>query len=750
MAELLFTGNTQATTYPCHDFNEGMAWLSTLDIIGSDTETNVVKSILMRLLKVVSVADEAGTKVWVIEWEFLTDVQQRRLLREMKKKLNIYHNVAFDYQILKKNGIVLEKVYCTYIGEQTLTNGLAREKGFHGLQAIFKRRFDIDISKDEQLTFGEGKPFTTNQIQYAGVDVLKLGLLRKLQLAEMRAHDKRINQHGNKGMIKSNWWDNEFNKAVADMEMQGTLVDKPIWYGIEDDIKPTWDEELAALNKLSKELLWDTLEANSWVADYDRLTVNVWSSAKMKAEVLEHVYDFAIEKTAKAELKKYLQLHDPKFPEGLKLSGKAWNTSEYPRTLEDEFSILKLIILDSKTFNATEYLNKFLMANLKEFCLERKWIIPANEVSINWAAWPQRLKIFQAINPGIESTGKEILEDYITESPIIAHYLEWSSVNHTITSFGKAWYDKHVDLDGKFRTRFNIMLQTGRLSSTEPNLLNIPRKKFSGVFRKAIIPDPGKDMVDADYDGQELVITTGISKEPSWTEYLAKGYDLHSKNAELIFGEEWNKATEPGCAFYEGDDIIGYAYKKCKCKGHVEMRDDSKAVSFGSIYGITFMALSARLKITEERAKFILKRFFEIVPAVDAMMQRFGAYAIANGLIIEPVFGRVRFFDKWKLSVPSEHGKIRRAAFNTPIQSAGSAILKIAFVLLRRWINHNNLQQHVQLILPYHDESIVQCTPYYTESVKYAVTYYMELAAKLGGFDVGASAKSGSSWFDTH
>lgn len=84
------------------------------------------------------------------------------------------------------------------------------------------------------------------------------------------------------------------------------------------------------------------------------------------------------------------------------------------------------------------------------------------------------------------------------------------------------------------------------------------------------------------------------------------------------------------------------------------------------------------------------------------------------------------------------------------IQSAGSATLKIAAVLLRRWINHNNLQKEVKLNLPYHDEIIAQATPEYLEVGKKAVAHYMELAAKLAGFNISASAKSGSSWFDAH
>ncbi|KKL66609.1 hypothetical protein LCGC14_2143260, partial [marine sediment metagenome] len=560
--------------------------------------------------------------------------------------------------------------------------------------------------------------------------------------------DSRVQQTGNKGLMKTIWWENEFVKAVADMEMTGVRWHKEKWYAIEDSIRPIYDKELKYLNDIVKRDFWDTLIENNWISDKDEFVVPIWSSSAKKKLILDEVYDFEIEKTAKTELKKYLQQYDPDFPDGLKLSGKAWLESDYPVTFNSKYAILKLLCLDTKDETVLKTLNGFLLTNMKSYCIEREWLRPANKLSLNWASPVQRLKIFQAVNPNIQSTGKDVLEDFISSHVLIQHYLKWNEVEYQLKNFGKPFYDKHVELDGKHRTRFNQILKTGRLSSVQPNLLNIPRK--IEVYRGALIPDSGYDLIDADYEGQELVIVAILSGEKSWLEYLKKGYDLHSKNAELIFGEEWHKATEDLCAFYDGDDIMGYAYKKCGCEGHIKMRDDSKEVSFGTIYGISFIKLAFNLKISEQRAKFILDKFFEIAPAIKEMMDRFGGYAISTGHIIEPVFGRIRYFDKWKLSVPEEHAGIKRAAFNTPIQSAGSAMLKIAFVLMRRWINHNNHQHNIQLLLPYHDEVIGQSLPAFTTLAKEKVAHYMMLAAKLSGFDIKAKAKSGQSWLEAH
>jgi DNA polymerase I-like protein with 3'-5' exonuclease and polymerase domains len=757
MADLIFTGNTSVATYGSTPFSEGLEWLQSLDIIGLDTETNVVESILNRQLKVISIADEAGDKIWVIACEDLNPLDAIELTRAISKKLNIIQNVSFDYKVFRQcTGVKLEKVWDTYLAEQVLSNGLSSDKGFHGLQGIMKRRFDIDISKAEQLSFGEG-PYDDRQIQYAAIDVIKLGALRNIQISEMRAADKRIKQPGNKGFMKTMWWENEFVKCIGDKEMTGVRIDKDKWYAIEDSVRPVYDKELKSLNELVIRDFYDVLEANNWISTKDEFRSNVWSSSSKKKLVLDKIYNFEIEKTAKTELKKYLQLHDPKFPEGLKLSGKSWEDSYYPTQFEDEFAVLKLMILNSKSWDATQHLNGFLLMNMKEYCIEQDWLRPAGKLDLNWDSPPQRLAVFQAIDSTIPSTGKDILVDFVHKHAIIQHYLSWGETAYQLKNFGKKFYDKHVEIDGKHRTRFNQILQTGRLSSVSPNMLNIPRK--IEAYRAAVIPDPGYELIDADYDGQELIIVMELSQEPSWLEYTAKGYDLHSKNAELIFGDEWLNAAEPDCAFYaEQDkivtDIFSYAYKKCKCKGHMQMRDNSKAVSFGSIYGISYFKLAFNLKISDERAKFILKRFFQIVPGVANMMVRFGNYAIHNGHIIEPVFGRVRYFDEWKLSVPQEHGAIERAAFNTPIQSSGSAILKIAFVLMRRWLNHNNLNDHIQLLLPYHDETIAQAKVtedrYYVNLAKEKVAYYMKVAAKLAGFDINASAKSGASWLEAH
>lgn len=494
MAELIFTGRDWGSSYKSTPFATGFTWLEELKIIGLDTETNVVDSILARKLKVISISDEKGSRVWVIEWEYLSPEEQALLLMAIRTKLSIIQNVTFDYSVFKINGVVLNNVYDTMLAEQVLTSGLSAESGYHGLQAIIHRRFGVLISKDEQTTFDQVEPYTDDQIKYAAIDTLKLGTIRTMQLSEMNSEDARINQRGNKGLRKTSWWENEYSLASADMEMAGVRIHSEKWDSIEDSVMPTYLQELDNLNAILKEDFYDLLLDNNWVYKEDSIVTNVWSSAKKKAAILGEIFNFPIEKTSKVELKKLLQEHDPDFPEGQKLTGKAWENSEYPTLYNSKFAVLKLLIIGSNE-KALDYM---LMTNYRDLGVELGWIVPAGKILLNWNSPVQRLKVFQAISTEIESTGKEILEDYIEHHKLIPHYLSYAEVAYQIKSFGKDFYTKHVEIDGKFRTRFRQILATGRISSTSPNLLAIPHAK---VYRNCFIPDPGFEDIGADYDG---------------------------------------------------------------------------------------------------------------------------------------------------------------------------------------------------------------------------------------------------------
>jgi DNA polymerase-1 len=413
-------------------------------------------------------------------------------------------------------------------------------------------------------------------------------------------------------------------------------------------------------------------------------------------------------------------------------------------------------LLASATKNNKEVvydaLNKVVLANFRDKAIELGWITPAGMLTLNWASPVQRLIVFQALDPTIESTGKDILEDF-QEHAIITHYLAWSQVEYQLKNFGKPFYDKHVQVDGKHRARYRQILSTGRLSTSSPNILNIPRKQ--DVYRKAVIPDDGYRFINADFDGQELFITAVLSQEPIWLDAIKNGYDLHSRNAHMIYGSRWSNAAGDDCAYFhtslDKEHRAVIDYKKCQCPAHKEMRDNSKELSFGLIYGISAFSLAFKLKIDKEEAEMLVENFFKMLPNIKKMMDRFGRYALNNARILEPVFGRSRMFDKWKLAVPEERGGVERASYNMPIQSSGGALLKISLVLLRRQLKYLGYKKEIEILMPYHDEISIQALPEYEEEAKTLLAGCMLKSAAMAGFKgLGASAASGDSWYDAH
>jgi len=199
LSRVLFVGDgSYVNRFKPVAFDSTLKQLSKQHLIGLDTETNVVNSILNRKLKVISVAWNYGEVIAVFDWEFLTPLQQVELAEELRTKKCIIHSATFDYQVFKKVGVTLENIVCTYLGEQVLTTGLGKDQGFHGLQALYKRRFDLDISKAEQLSF-ESRPYTDQQVQYAAVDVIRLQHLYEQQRAEMKSDDTYMKHKSHKG-----------------------------------------------------------------------------------------------------------------------------------------------------------------------------------------------------------------------------------------------------------------------------------------------------------------------------------------------------------------------------------------------------------------------------------------------------------------------------------------------------------------------------------------------------------------------
>jgi DNA polymerase I-like protein with 3'-5' exonuclease and polymerase domains len=732
--------------YTSQDFSVFREWVLPKRLLGLDTETNVCNSILDRQLITVQLADKE--QVWVIQWSYLVGYQKLELLfilQESFRKL-IIHGSTFEYTVLRKYDCILKNVWDTYTQEQVLNTGKGAEEGAYGLEAVIFKRFGITLDKSQQLLFGDDI-MTKEKIEYAGMDVAKSVELYEIQLLEQIAFDKSFKQPFHKGLRKTGWWDNEFKLVAGDLEYQGVLLDTNKWVECYNKSYLAMLEAKAKLDKIVIEEFGRFATEQGWLSYQDRFEP-IWGSSAKKKEILQLIFS-DIEDVAQLGLKEYLRDNDPDFPEDLKdedtftkagkavhkcyLNGKRWEEHDYPTYMENKYSILKYLILMNKDKEVIESkLNSFFYKNFSEFMIEHSYIIPANTLSLNWGSPQQRLILFQHIRPSIEDTTALTVESNLLTHKLFREYEAYIEVSTLVTKYGLD-YLKHVQADGRIRTVYNTVLATGRLSAKEPNMLGLPK---NNDYRACFIAPEGFKMVDADWDSQELTIIASLSGEESWIDHLAKAHDLHSVNAEILFEGKWLEWAEEGCKYYS-------SYDKCKCKEHKIHRVLVKAIDFGLSFGLSSYGLAARQHITEEEAERLIKKFFTKFPKVKTFLDKCGKFGIAASMINNNAFGRVRFFDKWKTAKKQDHygqwvyanpemmREVMRAAMNQPIQSFGADLMKVALVLLRRWINHNDLREHIQICMPYHDQAILYAREGYEQLAAEKLEFYMKLSGKL-------------------
>ena len=724
-------------------FDDFANWFKIQKILSHDVETTVTSSILDRELRVIQFGSADGKDIWVIQWSYLTKEQQQIVLELLRSNsCTLITHTNFEYVIWRKYGVILEKLWDTFVVEKVLHSGMTVEKGYYGLKGVLKRRFEIDISKAEQTNFGDDI-MTDSKIEYAAVDVLKLGKLREIQIEEAKILDKKIGfTKSKKGVMKTIWWENEFSKVLGDLEYQGINFDSSVWMDNYYQALPLVEQAVEDLNSTVKSNFDLTyLEEEGLYVSKDKIEP-IWDSTQKKLLVLSWIFP-DIESTNKVSLKQFLKDNDPDFPDNIKINGKSWNNSEYRTDYSTIYGILK--VLTDRTKENKEsvdtHLNQMLIDNFRDRLIEYELLTPANTVTINWASPLQRVKIFKIVNPNIPDTKAQTIEDNYHSHKIFQDYTSYIENYSLISKFGLD-YLNHIEVDGRIRTRFDQVLSTGRISSYTPNLLQLPRLQR---YRDAFIASPGWHFIGADYSSEEILIIALLSKDPVWLKSFKDGDDVHSVNASLIYGDDWTNATEPDCAFAVNK-------QKCKCKGHQDMRDKSKAISFGLAYGLSAHGAAIRLKITKREAQDLINKFFKTFPNIKDKLEAFANWGVTKGFISEPVFGRPRFYDEWKIAVASklgtpfeggmnyreiqeakkQKGSIERESKNHPIQSCGAAMLKISGVFLRRWIRNNNLWEVVRLLLPPHDEWCVEAKDGYEQLTRDKLKYYMELAGKVG------------------
>ncbi|SFK58692.1 DNA polymerase I [Proteiniphilum acetatigenes] len=324
---------------------------------------------------------------------------------------------------------------------------------------------------------------------------------------------------------------------------------------------------------------------------------------------------------------------------------------------------------------------------------------------------------------GQYKTSEEELEKIRSKHPIIEKILEQRGLKKLLGTYIDAFPLLINPRTGKIHTSFNqTVAATGRLSSTNPNLQNIPIRDERGKeMRKVFIPDQGCLFVSSDYSQIELRIMAHLSGDKNMTEAFSKGQDIHAATAARIYKIPLEEVT--------GD-----------------MRRKAKTANFGIIYGITPFGLSERLTISRTEAKELIDGYFATFPQVKQYMDESISHAREKGFV-ETILGRKRYLADINSRNAIVRGYAERNAINAPIQGSAADIIKMAMIRIFTRLQKEKLQS--KMILQVHDELNFNVFPEELEKVKAIVTEEMENACQLSiplKTDIGV----GENWLAAH
>jgi DNA polymerase I len=283
---------------------------------------------------------------------------------------------------------------------------------------------------------------------------------------------------------------------------------------------------------------------------------------------------------------------------------------------------------------------------------------------------------------GALSTAAGVLEDLAEEGNAFAgKVLEWRQTTKLKNNYCDA-LPGHMDANGRVHTSYQLAATTtGRLSSTEPNLQNIPVRNEAGrKIRTAFIPKPGHLLMSADYSQIELRLLAHIADIPQLKEAFARGDDIHAMTASEMFSVPMESMTS-------------------------EIRRRAKAINFGIIYGISAFGLANQLGIERSEAGAYIKRYFERFPGIRAYMDATKATCRTKGYV-ETLFGRRCHYPRITASNPSERAFNERAAINAPIQGTAADIIRRAMVRMDAALERAGLK--AQMLLQVHDELVFE------------------------------------------
>ncbi len=320
------------------------------------------------------------------------------------------------------------------------------------------------------------------------------------------------------------------------------------------------------------------------------------------------------------------------------------------------------------------------------------------------------------------STNADVLDKLRGKHPIIDEVLDYRMLTKLKSTYAEGLL-KVIEDDGRIHTNFQMTVTaTGRLSSTEPNLQNIPvRKELGAQIRRMFVAAPGMVLVDADYSQIELRLLAHISDDKTMQAAFLSGEDIHRVTASQVFDTPLEEVT-------------------------ALQRSRAKAVNFGIVYGISAFSLAQDIGVWPNEAKAYIDAYLAKYHGVRDYMKRIVEQAKADGYV-STLYGRRRELPELKSSNFNVRSFGERVALNMPIQGTAADIIKLAMVRVWRRLREEGLR--AKLILQVHDELIVECPEAEAERVQAILTEEMEHTAQLA-VPLTADAKIGHSWAEAH
>ena len=318
------------------------------------------------------------------------------------------------------------------------------------------------------------------------------------------------------------------------------------------------------------------------------------------------------------------------------------------------------------------------------------------------------------------STAADVLDKLAPDYPIVSKILEYRQLTKLKSTYADGLAN-YIQEDGRIHGKFNqTVTATGRISSTEPNLQNIPvRMELGRLIRKVFVPEENYVFVDADYSQIELRILAHCSEDESLISAYKEARDIHRITASQVFHIPFDEVTD------------------------LERRN-AKAVNFGIVYGISYFGLSQDLSITRKEAAEYIENYFKTYPGIKAFLDDTVAHAKEEGYVVT-LFGRRRPVPELESGNFMQRAFGERVAMNAPIQGTAADIMKMAMIGVNRALKEKQMKS--KLVLQVHDELLIEAYKDEVDEVKSILKKEMEQAVTLR-VPLDIDMHTGNSWYE--